>query len=113
MVVGTFIKFDIEFVVGLLVNLHHPVALAKDEEEKEVDSSCGLINIDAVQQVIAAKWAVDVINNQSLPHELKIGEFVATLTCSRICILNRTMMINTSLLHLQAFRFTTRATTKT
>ena len=30
--------------------------------------------MEAVQQVLAAKWAVDVINNQSLPHELKIGE---------------------------------------
>ena len=28
-----------------------------------------LINIDAIQQVVAAKWAVDVINNQSLPHK--------------------------------------------
>jgi hypothetical protein len=23
---------------------------------------------------MAAKWAIDVINNQSLPHELKIGK---------------------------------------
>ena len=30
--------------------------------------------MDTVQLVLAAKWAVDVINNQSLPHELKIGE---------------------------------------
>lgn len=30
--------------------------------------------MEAVQQVLAAKWAVDVINNQSLPHELKIGK---------------------------------------
>ena len=34
----------------------------------------GQVNMEAVQQVLAAKWAVDVINNQSLPHELKIGE---------------------------------------
>ena len=33
----------------------------------------GQVNMEAVQQVLAAKWAVDVINNQSLPHELKIG----------------------------------------
>jgi hypothetical protein len=31
--------------------------------------------VEAVQQVLAAKWAVDVINNQSLPHELSIGEY--------------------------------------
>ena len=33
----------------------------------------GQVNMEAVQQVLAAKWAVDVINNQSLPHELRIG----------------------------------------
>lgn len=27
-----------------------------------------------VQQVVAASWALDVINNQSLPIDLKIGE---------------------------------------
>ena len=35
---------------------------------------CGRLNLDTVQQVLAAKWAVEVINNQSLPHELRIGE---------------------------------------
>ena len=35
---------------------------------------CGPINVEAVQQVLAAKWAIDVINNQSLPHEIKIGK---------------------------------------
>ena len=34
---------------------------------------CGPINIEAVQQIMAAKWAVDVINNQSKPNDLKIG----------------------------------------
>ena len=38
------------------------------------ESECGELNMDMVQQVMAAKWAVDVINNQSLPHELKIGK---------------------------------------
>ena len=36
-------------------------------------NQCGPINLEAVQQVLAAKWAIDVINNQSLPHEIKIG----------------------------------------
>ena len=27
----------------------------------------------SVQQMLAAKWALEVINNQSLPHELRIG----------------------------------------
>ena len=30
--------------------------------------------METVQLVLAAKWAVDVINNQSLPHELSIGK---------------------------------------
>ena len=50
-------------VPGVLVDLH-----ARD---------CGSgssLNLATVQQVLAAKWAVDVINNQSLPHELSIGE---------------------------------------
>ena len=28
--------------------------------------------------MVAAKWAIDVINNQSLPHELSIGEYHCT-----------------------------------
>ena len=37
---------------------------------------CGPINIEAVQQIMAAKWAIDVINNQSKPSDLKIGKNV-------------------------------------
>ena len=61
-----FTLFSIIFS-GVLVNLHHSQASNGNTGE------CGLINIDAIQQVVAAKWAVDVINNQSLPHELRIG----------------------------------------
>ena len=57
------------FFPGVLVNLHHSNGNIGD---------CGLINIDAIQQVVAAKWAVDVINNQSLPHELRIGRSTST-----------------------------------
>ena len=39
-------------------------------------NQCGSIPVEAVQQVLAAKWAVDVINNQSLPHEIKIGKYI-------------------------------------
>ena len=28
---------------------------------------------------MAAKWAVEVINNQSLPHELNIGEMIIVI----------------------------------
>ena len=59
------------------MDLHHPNPAANDVEgdlEGDGGDACGPVNVDAVQQVIAAKWAVDVINNQSLPHELKIGK---------------------------------------
>ena len=54
------------------MDLHHPNPAANDVDGGAVDlgDACGPVNVDAVQQVIAAKWAVDVINNQSLPHEL-------------------------------------------
>ena len=51
---------------GVLVDLH--------DSPRNSSTACTQINMEAVQQVLAAKWAVDVINNQSLPHELKIGE---------------------------------------
>lgn len=34
----------------------------------------GDLNVEALQQVVAAKWAVDVINAQSGPEDLKIGK---------------------------------------
>ena len=65
-------------ISAVLVDLHHPNPAANDVDGDEGDlgDACGPVNVDSVQQVIAAKWAVDVINNQSLPHELKIGERV-------------------------------------
>lgn len=72
-------------MTGVLVNLHH----------SEGVGGCGLINIDAIQQVVAAKWAIDVINNQSLPHELQIGEYTiitrgrsATKILEKMCLKN-------------------------
>ena len=57
------------------MDLHHPNPAANDVEgDGDGGDACGPVNVDSVQQVIAAKWAVDVINNQSLPHELKIGK---------------------------------------
>ncbi len=61
------------------MNLHHPPEDSLGALESEF---CGPINVDALQQVMAAKWAVDVINNQSLPHELNIGEPGANSVCS-------------------------------
>ena len=69
-------------LAGVLVDLH---ASPADPASRE----CGPVNMEAVQQVVpawrctslycavqvvAAKWAIDVINNQSLPHELSIGK---------------------------------------
>ena len=70
---------------GVLVNLHHPRDGQdrffyhydndlEDDHDESGSSACGPINVEAMQQVMAARWAVDVINNQSLPHELKIGK---------------------------------------
>ena len=61
------------------MDLHHPNPAANDVDGEiggfgDGADACGPVNVDSVQQVIAAKWAVDVINNQSLPHELKIGK---------------------------------------
>lgn len=80
------LRFDGEVNIGVLVNLHHPSSSLlnsnlegansvsnEPNHSSSSKSNCGLINVDAVQKVLAAKWAVDVINNQSLPHELKIG----------------------------------------
>jgi hypothetical protein len=70
-------KFLVDFS-GVLVNLHHgplPNGSSNVDNQAEI-SQCGFINIDSMQQVVAAKWAIDVINNQSLPNELKIGEMV-------------------------------------
>ena len=59
-------KVFIPFLVsGVLVDLH--------------SEGCRQLNLDTVQQVMAAKWAVEVINNQSLPHELNIGEKIIVL----------------------------------
>ena len=60
------------------MNLHHssssPSAETSRSSSRQLGRHCGSINTNVVQQVVAAKWATDVINNQSLPYELKIGE---------------------------------------
>jgi len=77
---GVAVKADIKYKgdvnIGVLVDLHEDGGL-----EDGQDRVCGKINMEAVQQVIAAKWAIEVINNQSLPHELNIGLEIQD-TCS-------------------------------
>ena len=59
--------------------MHHSSSSSSSPEtsrssSRQLGRHCGSINTNVVQQVVAAKWATDVINNQSLPYELKIGE---------------------------------------
>ena len=61
----SFKVFNTFLVSGVLVDLH--------------SEGCRQLNLDTVQQVMAAKWAVEVINNQSLPHELNIGEKIIVI----------------------------------
>ena len=56
---------------GVLVNMHHPGPSGGDIINPD---ACGEVNAEAIQQVLAAKWALDVINNQSRHTELKIGK---------------------------------------
>ena len=85
-----FTLFSIIFS-GVLVNLHHSQASNGNTGE------CGLINIDAIQQVVAAKWAVDVINNQSLPHELRIGRSKYTIKSKLVIKFVKTFVEKNSL----------------
>ena len=62
---------------GVLVSLHKQQPGHEESSKNILTSRCsrGELNTEALQQVIAAKWAVDVINLQSGPHDLKIGKF--------------------------------------
>ena len=70
------------FITGVLVSLHRkPQNRSKSVEAPSIDlgdARCGHgdLNKDALQQVIAAKWAVDVINAQSGSQDLKIGKSI-------------------------------------
>ena len=67
------------FSTGVLVSLHKQLPGHEESSKNKqnlLTSRCGhgQLNTEALQQVIAAKWAVDVINLQSGPHDLKIGK---------------------------------------
>ncbi len=57
-----------------MVNLHHPSSASGGGGGGGGGGRCGVINARVLQQTVAAKWAVDVINNRSLDRELRIGE---------------------------------------
>ena len=63
------------FFVGVLVSLHRQNSSLSDHLGFGV-ARCGHgdLNVEALHQVVAAKWAVDVINAQSGPEDLKIGK---------------------------------------
>eukprot|EP00094_Tigriopus_californicus_P007633 TCALIF_07350-PA protein Name:"Protein of unknown function" AED:0.14 eAED:0.14 QI:11/0.5/0/0.66/0.5/1/3/0/133 len=61
------LRYDNDVNIGLLANLHHA------QEDSNGNIVCGNINTDVIQQILAAKWAADVINNKSLPYELHLG----------------------------------------
>ncbi|TRY70132.1 hypothetical protein TCAL_07350 [Tigriopus californicus] len=60
------LRYDNDVNIGLLANLHHA------QEDSNGNIVCGNINTDVIQQILAAKWAADVINNKSLPYELHL-----------------------------------------
>ena len=80
----TFQKNAFYIIAGVLVSLHRKPQNRSSERfsKSEIsplnigDARCGHgdLNKEALQQVIAAKWAVDVINAQSGPNDLKIGK---------------------------------------
>ena len=63
---------------GVLVSLHKQQPGHEESSKHVLTSRCshGQLNTEALQQVIAAKWAVDVINLQSGKNDLKIGKSI-------------------------------------
>nr|CAD7426564.1 unnamed protein product [Timema monikensis] len=58
--------------VGLLVDLHTPMPQGRTLKHTE-KNSCGFLSTRAAQHVLAAKWASEVINNQSRSQGVHIG----------------------------------------
>nr|CAD7568150.1 unnamed protein product [Timema californicum] len=59
-------------VVRLLVDLHTPMPQGRTLKHTE-KNSCGFLSTRAAQHVLAAKWASEVINNQSRSQGVHIG----------------------------------------
>ncbi|KDR13974.1 Metabotropic glutamate receptor 5 [Zootermopsis nevadensis] len=55
--------------VGVLIDLHVPGS----EDMTSPQPHCGALNLPAVQYILAARWAAEVINNQSVSQGIKIG----------------------------------------
>ena len=58
---------------GVLIDLHIPGS-GSSGDFAPLHPQCGALNLPAVQYVLAAKWAAEVINNQSVSQGIKFGE---------------------------------------
>jgi len=60
-------------VSGVLIDLHIPGS-GNPGDFAPLHPQCGAVNQPAVQYVLAAKWAAEVINNQSVSQGIKFGK---------------------------------------
>ena len=68
----------------MLIDLHIPGA-GSSGDFTPFYPQCGALNLPAVQFVLAAKWAAEVINNQSVSQGINFGKFCsAGGHCDRI-----------------------------
>jgi hypothetical protein len=60
-------------LLGILIDLHTPGS-GSPQDLNLLQSHCGALNLPAVQYVLAARWAAEVINNQSVTQGIKFGK---------------------------------------
>lgn len=60
-------------LLGVLIDLHTPGS-GSPGDLTSPQPRCGALNLPAVQYVLAARWAAEVINNQSLSQGIKFGK---------------------------------------
>jgi hypothetical protein len=62
-------------LLGVLIDLHIPGS-GNSGDLILPQPHCGALNLLAVQYVLAAKWAAEVINNQSVSQGIKFGKSI-------------------------------------
>jgi hypothetical protein len=62
-------------LLGVLIDLHIPGSGSSGDLTLH-QPHCGTLNLPAVQYVLAAKWAAEVINNQTVSQGIKFGKSV-------------------------------------
>jgi hypothetical protein len=60
-------------LLGVLIDLHIPGS-ERSGDLTLLQPHCGALNLPAVQYVLAAKWAAEVINNQSASQGINFGK---------------------------------------